>query len=94
MSLYNYYIHVVKHNEEILENYQSIISYKLARLNYLMKIVDESNTRAYTSLLYWLLQIYYTADCSSFDTTAAIAAIGESSVNEAEILAAEECPAE
>ena len=72
MNLYNYYIHVVKHNEEILENYQSTIAYKLARLNYLMKIVDESNTRAYTGLLYWLLQIYYNADCSSFDTTAAI----------------------
>ena len=51
MHLYNTYIHVVKKNEGILERYQSIISYRLARLNYLMKLVDERNTKAYTILL-------------------------------------------
>ena len=58
MDVYNYYIHVVKYNEELLEAYQSHIAYHLAQLNYLMKQVDEYNTGAYTVLLRVLLDIY------------------------------------
>ena len=58
MDVYNYYIHVVKYNEELIEAYQSHIAWHLAHLNYLMKAVEESNTMAYTILLRVLLDIY------------------------------------
>ena len=58
MDVYNYYIHVVKYNEELLEAYQSHIAWHLAHLNYLMKRVDQYNTDAYAVLLSVLLRIY------------------------------------
>ena len=80
MILYNYYIKVVKHNEEYLEWYQGKLNVKISILNYLKNYVKAHNTAAYKYLLDRLLEISHLKDTGvigNFDLEGSLETLAE-----------------